>query len=109
MTKKTIAIFISLLVAVMPFLGFPESFDKYFYLVSGVALAALIELVSIHYCATCDALANEEEQVLDVYTDPERNPAEEKSGSVYYEEVVEEVVYRADDEDDMPVEPKKKG
>ena len=48
MTKKTIAITLSIFIAIMPFLGFPTSIKTTFYVFSGLLLAVLIELISIH-------------------------------------------------------------
>jgi len=47
MRKKTVAITLSIFVAIMPFLGFPEDFKKAFYVVSGLLLSILIEVISI--------------------------------------------------------------
>ncbi len=47
MTKKTLAITWSLLISVMPFLGFPTEIKTIFYVVSGLFLVVLIELISI--------------------------------------------------------------
>ena len=47
MTKKTTAITLSIFIAIMPFLGFPTESKTIFYVVSGLLLAVLIELISI--------------------------------------------------------------
>jgi len=47
MRKKTVAITLSIFVAIMPFLGFPEDFKIAFYVVSGLLLSILIEVISI--------------------------------------------------------------
>lgn len=71
MTKKSTAILLSFLVAVMPFLGFPAAFDKYFYLLAGLVLAGLIELASIQYCSKCGTLIQSPvDEALDRYEDP---------------------------------------
>ncbi|MCK5096434.1 MAG: hypothetical protein KAR24_03710 [Candidatus Pacebacteria bacterium] len=67
MTKKTLAILLSFLVAVMPFLGFPGSFKTYFYVFAGIVLMALIELISIQYCSRYDDRVDED---FDRYKDP---------------------------------------
>ena len=48
MTKKTLAIILSALIVIMPFLGFPVAFKTIFYVVVGLLLIILIELISIH-------------------------------------------------------------
>ncbi|MCK5027261.1 MAG: hypothetical protein KAS07_02485 [Candidatus Pacebacteria bacterium] len=77
MTKKTTAIFLSVLVAVMPFLGFPTQFKTYFFLVSGLLLAGLIELISIQYCKECRGLLSHNEEMLDQYEDIEVSEKDE--------------------------------
>lgn len=47
MRKKTVAIMLSVFVVIMPFLGFPETFKTAFYVVSGLLLVILIEVISI--------------------------------------------------------------
>lgn len=69
MTKKTFAIFLSVLIAVMPFLGFPAQFKTYFFLVSGLLLVGLIELISIQYCKECGKLIHHNSDELDRYED----------------------------------------
>ena len=71
MTKKTIAILLSIFVAVMPFLGFPEQFDKYFYLIAGLLIAALIELISIQHRYENNKSVKEVEGDIDHYDSSE--------------------------------------
>ena len=47
MTKKTTAITLSIFIAIMPFLGFTTDMKTVFYVISGLLLAVLIELISI--------------------------------------------------------------
>lgn len=48
MTKKTLAIILSSFIVIMPFLGFPVAVKTVFYVVTGLLLIILIELISIH-------------------------------------------------------------
>lgn len=41
MSYRTIVIILALLTALMPFLGFPYGFEKYFYLGAGLVIASL--------------------------------------------------------------------
>lgn len=40
MSYRTIVIILALLIALMPFLGFPYGFEKYFYLIAGILIAS---------------------------------------------------------------------
>lgn len=53
MTKKSIAIALALIVAVMPFLGFSGEIKDLYYTVAGVLVASLIHLSSVAYCNVC--------------------------------------------------------
>lgn len=95
MTKKTIAVLLSFSIAVMPFLGFPEEIDRYFYLVAGLIVAGLVELVSIQYCSKCGQLCAPTHENLDTYHDP-------KSGIVEEQETVpDETVDETQDHHEM--------
>jgi hypothetical protein len=76
MTNKTIAIILSLLVAVMPFLGFPEAWKTFFYVIAGLSLAALVEIISIKYCPKCDSFVDAVKEEFDIYEDPEKKDSE---------------------------------
>ncbi len=85
MTKKTIAISLSVLVAIMPFLGFPEQFKTYFFIVSGLLLAGLIEMISIQYRKEYGRLISREEE-LDRYEDSYENEKDSQDEEVKNEE-----------------------
>ena len=63
MTKKTTAITLSIFITIMPFLGFPTSTKTAFYVVSGLVLAVLIELISIQGQRLVNKKNSEEECV----------------------------------------------
>ena len=78
MTKRSIAISLALIVAIMPFLGFSTDIKELYYTAAGVIIAALIHLSSIHYCGACrekiengehDKENEESEEVLEVPED----------------------------------------
>lgn len=77
MTKKSIAILLSLFIAAVPFLGFPEEIDRYIYLGTGLIVAGLIELVSIQYCSQCGQLCTPTHENLDKYQDPRTGVVDE--------------------------------
>ena len=76
MTKKTLAVALSILIALMPFLGFPVTVKTIFYVSTGLLLVILIELISIQgrkrargedlKRAKCYADMDEEEDVGEV-------------------------------------------
>jgi hypothetical protein len=53
MTKQSIAIALALIVAIMPFLGFPSEMRDLFYTAAGIIIAGLVHLSAIAYCSAC--------------------------------------------------------
>lgn len=49
MRKKTLALLLSILIILMPFLGFPTTLKTVFYVVAGILLVLLIELLTFSY------------------------------------------------------------
>lgn len=49
MRKKTLALLLSILIILMPFLGFPTTLKTVFYVVAGLLLVLLIELMTVQY------------------------------------------------------------
>ena len=49
MRKKTLALLLSILIILMPFLGFPSTVKTVFYVVVGILLVLLIELMTVQY------------------------------------------------------------
>ncbi|GMQ95493.1 MAG: hypothetical protein BMS9Abin13_610 [Patescibacteria group bacterium] len=53
MSKKSITIILGILIALMPFLGFPGSAESVFFVLAGLLIAALAYFSSTEYCAEC--------------------------------------------------------
>lgn len=64
MTKHTAMIFLGILVAIMPMLGFPPLFRDLILVFSGLGIAVLAYLSSVVYCSNCKKLIEEAEQAL---------------------------------------------
>ena len=61
MSLKFIVIFLGLCIAIMPHLGFPEEFRKYFFTSVGLLVATLVFFAQTKFCAVC------QEIIQDVY------------------------------------------
>lgn len=53
---RSIIIVLGVLVAVMPHLGFPDSYDKVFFFLTGVFISLVIYFSQTNYCNTCGSL-----------------------------------------------------
>ena len=58
-------VFLGLLVAALPVLGFPPSVRALLLVVSGLTVSVLAYLSSVVYCSNCKKLIDEAEQVLE--------------------------------------------
>jgi len=65
MTKNTAMIFLGVVVAVLPALGFPSWVRTIFFVVSGISIAVLAYLSSVVYCSNCEKLIDEADRALD--------------------------------------------
>ena len=57
-------IFLGILVAVMPVLGFPSWFRTTVIIISGLTIAVLAYLSSVVYCSNCKKLIHNAENVI---------------------------------------------
>lgn len=73
MSKHTAMVFLGLLVAVLPVLGFPPGIRTFFLVVSGLVIAVLAYLSSVVYCSNCKKLIEEADQVLPLDTEEAKN------------------------------------
>ena len=64
MTKNTAVIFLGVLVAVLPALGFPSWIRTIFFVLSGLSIAVLAYLSSVVYCSNCEKLIEEADRAL---------------------------------------------
>ena len=65
MTKNTAVIFLGVLVAVLPALGFPSWVRTIVFVFSGLGIAVLAYLSSVVYCRNCEKLIEEADRALD--------------------------------------------
>ena len=56
MSKHSAIIGLGILVAVMPFLGFPPAFKDIFYTLAGLAISVVAYFTNIQYCNNCHKL-----------------------------------------------------
>lgn len=66
MSKHTTMIFLGILVAVMPVLGFPSWFRTGAVVISGLTIAVLAYLSSVVYCSNCKKLIQNAENAIPV-------------------------------------------
>lgn len=64
MTKHTAMIFLGIIVAVVPILGFPSWFRTTAMIISGLSIAVLAYLSSVTYCSNCEKLIEEADRAL---------------------------------------------
>lgn len=65
MTKHTAMIFLGILVAVLPILGFPSWMRTSLIVLSGIGIAVLAYLTSVTYCSNCKKLIADADNALD--------------------------------------------
>lgn len=58
-------IFLGILVAITPALGFPSWFRTIIIVFSGLGIAVLAYLSSVTYCSNCEKLIDEADRALD--------------------------------------------
>lgn len=66
MTKHTAMVFLGILVAALPLLGFPAWMRTTLIVSSGLGIAILAYLSSVTYCSNCKKLIEDAEQALPV-------------------------------------------
>lgn len=66
MSKHTTMIFLGILVAVIPVLGFPSWFRTTVMIISGLTIAVLAYLSSVIYCSNCKKLIHSAENAIPV-------------------------------------------
>lgn len=94
MTKQSIAIALALIVAIMPFLGFPSEMNDIYYTAAGIIIASLVHLSSIKYCHVCKNKIDNGDK------EEERNESEEENEDLnHFEESAE--TYNSDDQDEQ--------
>lgn len=64
MTKHTAIIFLGILVALMPLLGFPSFVRDVIIILSGIGIAVLAYLSSVVYCSNCKKLIDDAEKII---------------------------------------------
>lgn len=64
MTKHTAIIFLGILVALMPLLGFPSFVRDVIIILSGAGIAVLAYLSSVLYCSNCKKLIDDAEKII---------------------------------------------
>lgn len=64
MTKHTAIIFLGILVALMPLLGFPPFVRDVIIILSGAGIAVLAYLSSVLYCSNCKKLIDDAEKII---------------------------------------------
>lgn len=64
MTKHTAMIFLGILVALMPILGFPPFARDIVIMLGGLGIAVLAYLSSVVYCSNCKRLMEEAERII---------------------------------------------
>ena len=64
MTKHTAIIFLGILVALMPLLGFPSFVRDVIIILSGAGIAVLAYLSSVVYCSNCKKLIDDAEKII---------------------------------------------
>lgn len=65
MSKHGAIILLGMLVAVLPFLGFPSWMRTILFVMSGLGIAILAYLSSVVYCSNCKKLVEDAEQALE--------------------------------------------
>jgi hypothetical protein len=65
MSKRAAVIFLAVLVAVLPFLGFPGVVRTALFVVSGFIIAAITYFSSVTYCSNCKKLINAADRVFE--------------------------------------------
>lgn len=75
MSKHTAMVFLGILVALLPVLGFPPSVRDVLIFVSGITIAVLAYLSSVVYCSNCKKLIEEADQVLEQDGPEEKRPS----------------------------------
>ncbi|OHA80144.1 MAG: hypothetical protein A2747_00770 [Candidatus Yonathbacteria bacterium RIFCSPHIGHO2_01_FULL_44_41] len=71
MTKHTAMVFLGILVAALPLLGFPGWLRTTLIVSSGLGIAVLAYLSSVAYCSNCKKLIKDAEQALPASKDDE--------------------------------------
>jgi len=74
MTKHTAMVFLGILVAVLPLLGFPAWMRTTLIVSSGLGIAILAYLSSVTYCSNCKKLIEDAEQALPVSDEENSTP-----------------------------------
>lgn len=74
MSKHTAMVFLGILVAALPILGFPPALRTFLLIVSGLTIATLAYLSSVVYCSNCKKLIDEAEQAFDESVPPVNSP-----------------------------------
>ena len=69
MNKHTAMIFLGIVVAVIPILGFPSFVRTTILVLSGLGIAILAYLSSVIYCSNCKKLIADAEQAIPETTD----------------------------------------
>ena len=64
MSKHTAMVFLGILVAALPILGFPPAVRTILLIISGLVIAVLAYLSSVVYCSNCKKLIDEAGQAL---------------------------------------------
>ncbi|MEK7460523.1 MAG: hypothetical protein AAB628_03180 [Patescibacteria group bacterium] len=64
MTKHTAMIFLGILVALVPILGFPSFVNTTVLVLSGLGIAILAYLSSVVYCSNCKKLIEDAEKAI---------------------------------------------
>jgi len=73
MTKNTTIIFLGVLVAVLPALGFPTWMRTILFVAIGLGIAVLAYLSSVVYCSNCEKLIDEADRALDEQEEVDQN------------------------------------
>lgn len=56
MSSRTVILTLAILTALMPFLGFPPSFEDIFYVIAGLVIAGIIYFSRNLYCNQCKTI-----------------------------------------------------